>query len=372
MWRTFPVSPRRVGTVAAPCRVRGRGRKGESAVHGRRRTSEGPRCGSHARSGCRDGVPLCQTLTNRALCSGTLRAPSRLRGTARRWVVGVSVAATVAISGGHTVFAQRPPGVGQDVCDRTYQVSDAIVTASVATTCRQVTLRHMRDITALDLSDQAISSLRVGDFDGLVRLDTLDQSSNHLTALPQGAFDELLLLKTLRLDNNLLQSVPVYLFDELLLLEELTLHGNLQLRLPNGMFGAFSRFDGMHANADPPDESGSYPKIQRFLDRHSATSPEAFIAALHDVYPQRFAMVYASESPAQPHVSGSFPRIVFWEETDGSPLRGTRTLQRRPHSATWSSSSGRAMTSGRPVSSTSPGERHRSRSPVRARCATAP
>ena len=252
------------------------------------------------------------TRDERARCSGTLRAPRRLRGTARRWVVGVSVAATVAISGGHTVFAQRPPGVGQDVCDRTYQVSDAIVTASGATTCRQVTLRHMRDITALDLSDQAISSLRVGDFDGLVRLDTLDLSSNYLTAFPQGVFDELLLLKTLRLDNNLLQSVPVYLFDELLLLEELTLHGNLQLRLPNGMFGAFSRFDGMHANGDPPDESGSYPKIQRFLDRHSVTSPEAFIAALHDVYRQRFAMVYASESPAQPHVSGGFPRIVSW------------------------------------------------------------
>ena len=86
------------------------------------------------------------TRDERARCSGTLRAPRRLRGTARRWVVGVSVAATVVISGGHTVFAQRPPGVGQ--------------------------------------SDQAISSLRVGDFDGLVRLDTLDLSSNYLTAFP--------------------------------------------------------------------------------------------------------------------------------------------------------------------------------------------
>ena len=166
------------------------------------------------------------TLDERSRCSGTLRAPRRLRGTARQWVVGVSVAATLVIGGGQAVFTQSPPGVGRDVCDRTYLVSEAIVTASGATNCTYVTLRHMREITSLDLSYQGISSLSVGDFDGLVRLDTLDLSFNALTALPQGVFDELLLLKTLRLDGNRLQSLPVYLFDELLLLETLTLTGN--------------------------------------------------------------------------------------------------------------------------------------------------
>ena len=251
------------------------------------------------------------TLDEGSRLSGTPR-PARLRSTARRWFVGVCVGLACATGEGREVFAQTPPGVGRDVCARTFQVSEAIVTASGAATCAQVTLRHMREITSLDLSYEAISSLSVGDFDGLVRLDTLNLSDNYLTALPQGVFDELLLLKTLRLDNNFLQSLPVRLFDELLLLEELTLHGNLQLSLPNGMFGEFSRFDGMQANGDPPDDSGSYPKIQRFLDRHGVTSPEEFIAALPAVYRQRFAMVYASEAPAQPHVSGDFPRIVSW------------------------------------------------------------
>ena len=256
-------------------------------------------------------VSPSETRDARSWFSGTPR-PARLRSTARRWFVGVCVGLAWCAGEGREVFAQTPPSVGQDVCARTFQVSAAIVTASGAATCAQVTLRHMREITSLDLSDQVISSLSVGDFDGLVRLDTLDLTFNVLTALPQGVFDELLLLKTLRLDGNRLQSLPVYLFDELLLLEELTLADNPLLSLPDGMFGEFSRFDGMQANGDPPDDSGSFPKIQRFLDRHSVTSPEAFIAALPAVYRQRFAMVYASEAPAQPHVSEDFPRIVSW------------------------------------------------------------
>ena len=240
------------------------------------------------------------------------RSPLRLRDTACRWLVGVAVGATLVIGGGQAVFAQSPPRVGQDVCDRTYQVSDALVTASGAGTCAHVTLRHMREITSLDLSYQGVSSLNVGDFNGLVRLDILDLSGNLLTALPQGVFDELLLLKTLRLNGNQLRTLPVRLFDELLLLEEVALHDNLLLSLPGGMFGDFSRFAGMQVNGDPPENSGSYPHINRFLEKHSVSTPEQFIAALPAVYKQRFALVYASESPAQDNVSGDFPRIVSW------------------------------------------------------------
>ena len=185
------------------------------------------------------------------------------------------------------------------MCDRTYQVSDAIVTASGAGTCAHVTLRRMREITSLDLSYEAISSLSVGDFDGLVRLDTLDLSGNHLTTLPQGVFDELLLLKTLHLDNNLLQSLPVNLFDELLLLEELTLSDNRLTSLPEGMLAEFSRLWGSGA-------------LEQFLQRHGIYTVEQFIGALPTIYKQRFAMVYASESPAEEYVSTDYPRITSW------------------------------------------------------------
>ena len=199
---------------------------------------------------------------------------------------------------------------GANVCERTYQVQSAIVAASGATTCAQVTLRHMQEITALDLRDQGITTLRDDDFDGLARLDSLDLSENLLASLPQDVFDELYLLKTLRLEGNLLETLPVDIFDELFLLEELTLAGNPNLVLPSGLFEDFTRFDGMQANGDPPDNSGPYPRIQRFLDRHGVTSPEQFIAALPALYKERFVMMYESDAPVHEHVSGDHPRVI--------------------------------------------------------------
>ena len=198
------------------------------------------------------------------------------------------------------------------VCDRTAQVRDAIVAASGAAACGQLTLRQMREITALDLQDQGIAVLRGDDFDGLVRLDSLDLADNLLTSLPAGVFDELYLLRTLHLDGNLLETLPADIFKELFLLEELKLGRNRFSSLPDGLFDEFSRFDGMQANGDAPDNTGSYPRIKRFLTRHSVTSPEQFIAALPDLYKERFVMVYESQALAAPHVSGDHPRIASW------------------------------------------------------------
>ena len=197
----------------------------------------------------------------------------------------------------------------ESVCDRTFWVRDAIEAAS-GEGCAQLTLHHLREITTLDLRNQSIPSLRASDFDGLVRLETLDLSGNVLTSLPPGVFDELYLLKTLRLDGNLLETLPDGIFDELFLLEELTLHGNLFTSLPVGLFEEFSRFDGMQADGSQPDNSGSYPRIHRFLDRHDVSSQEEFIAALPAPYLQRFVLMYRSESPAAPHVSEDYPRVI--------------------------------------------------------------
>ena len=224
------------------------------------------------------------------------------------WVVAAGVGLMFLVSGGE-VFTQRP-GAGRNVCDRTYQVSDAIVTASGAGNCAYATLRHLREITSLDLQDQGITSLSVGDFDGLVRLRSLDLSGNVLTALPQGVFDELLLLRTLRLDNNFLETVPVNLFDRLFMLEELTLHANPLLALPAGMFRDSSALAASQQNVDLPPWGIDAGSVERFLN--GVRTVEGFIAALPALYKERFAMVYASESPAQDHVSPDYPRIASW------------------------------------------------------------
>ena len=209
-------------------------------------------------------------------------------------------------------FVHAVPGQTLSVCDRTVQVRDAIEAASGGEDCAGLTLHHLREITALDLSGQGIAILREGDFDGLLRLDTLDLSGNLLTSLPRGLFDQLYLLKTLRLHGNLLELLPDGIFDELYLLEDLTLHGNRLSALPRGPFDDFSRFAGMGADGSPPDNSGSHPRIRRFLDRHDVGSPEEFIAALPSLFLQRFVLVYQSASPAAAHVSGDHPRVISW------------------------------------------------------------
>ena len=214
-------------------------------------------------------------------------------------VIGMAV-----IGGGPKVSAQN-----ENVCTRTIQVWMAIEAVS-GEGCARLTLHHLREITTLDLRNQSISSLSANDFDGLVRLETLDLSGNVLTSLPSGVFDELYLLKTLRLNGNLLQTLPDGIFDSLLLLKELTLHENRFTSLPDGLFEEFSLFDGMQADGSQPDNSGPYPRIQRFLDRHAVSSPEKFIAALPPSYLQRFVLMYRSESPAAPHVSGDYPRVI--------------------------------------------------------------
>ena len=226
------------------------------------------------------------------------------------WALGIGLIGLI-VGLSIMLVVREASAQSSSVCDRTQQVREAIVEASGASSCSQVTtLHHLREITSLDLSNEGITSLSADDFDGLVRLRTLDLSNNSLTALPAGVFDELYLLRTLRLDNNQLATVPPDIFDELFLLEELTLSGNPSLSLPSGMFGDFSALAGMLASGALPDNSGAYPRINRFLSKHSVTSPEEFIEALPDLYKERFTIVYASEALAQDHVSGEHPRII--------------------------------------------------------------
>ena len=198
----------------------------------------------------------------------------------------------------------------REVCERTSQVRDAIVAASGVASCSEVSTVDLLEVTSLDLSDQAISGLQADDFEGLVRLETLDLSHNSLTTLPAGVFDDLYLLRTLHLNNNLLTTVQSNTFEQLFLLEDLTLSDNPDLELPGGMFEDFSRFDGMQSNGELTADTGAYPHIDRFLTKHSITSPEEFIAALPPLYKERFIVVFRSKAAAKDHVSGDHPRII--------------------------------------------------------------
>ena len=147
------------------------------------------------------------------------------------------------------------------ICARTAQVRNAIVAATPATTCADVTPAHLASLGGtLDVTSQDITSLKPGDFAGLTNLfalilernaltelpadifdpltelEWLDLSSNTLTSLPSGIFNRLTALVDLYLSNNALTSLPAGIFDRLTALETLRLGGNDLGSLPSGIF----------------------------------------------------------------------------------------------------------------------------------------
>ena len=127
--------------------------------------------------------------------------------------------------------------INPPLSERTPQVQDAIVAAVPGVdAAANVTGAHLAAITSLFLIDKSITSLKVGDFNGLTNLTDLILGHNPLTTLPSGIFDELKKLEGLTVGSNALTSLPSGIFDELKKLEELTLSGNALTSLPSGIF----------------------------------------------------------------------------------------------------------------------------------------
>ena len=152
------------------------------------------------------------------------------------------------------------------ICDRTYQVREAIQSKVFKELmnsrgsrpgCQDITDAQLARIKFLylpsvghlkigDLAgltgvkylhmDNAGGSLPPGVFDELGSLEQLELDDNGLSSLPPGIFDELGSLHWLHLDNNKLSSLPPGVFDELGSLERLHLKNNRLSSLPPGIF----------------------------------------------------------------------------------------------------------------------------------------
>ena len=95
------------------------------------------------------------------------------------------------------------------VCPRTSEVAEAIAAAVPGVTdCQNVTEIDLASITALDLSNKSITSLKEGDFSGMLSLTMLELSNNQLSSLPFGIFEGLSSLKTLNLSGNTVDPLP--------------------------------------------------------------------------------------------------------------------------------------------------------------------
>ena len=131
------------------------------------------------------------------------------------------------------------PGVSL-IGNRTQQVKDAIVLQSGVSSEIDVTEAHLTAITALNLQQKSITSLKAGDFSGLSSLTTLDLTDNELTSLPEGVFSGLSALTRLSLEYNALTSLPEGVFRGLSALTWLSLGANELTSLPEGVFSGLS------------------------------------------------------------------------------------------------------------------------------------
>ena len=144
--------------------------------------------------------------------------------------------------------AQTPAGI----CDRTPQVRDSILDRiGSGTACGDATNTQLAAINGfLDLTDQGLTSLKMGDFNGLTHLQALDLKVNALTALPEGVFHGLTNLQNLDLQTNALTALPENVFLGLTNLFGLSIRNNVLTAVPEDVFRGLTNLQNLSINAN--------------------------------------------------------------------------------------------------------------------------
>ena len=132
------------------------------------------------------------------------------------------------------------------VSDRTQQVQDRIVALVPGVdSANDVTAAHLALITNLNLSNQSITALKTGDFDGLSALRSLSLAKNTLSSLPADIFSGLSAMSSLDLGSNELSSLPNEVFSGLSAMSRLNLSYNSLESLSANTFSETSALTGL-------------------------------------------------------------------------------------------------------------------------------
>ncbi len=168
-----------------------------------------------------------------------------------------------------------------NICDRTDEVEQGILTALSATDCTAITSAQLARITQLNLRSKGISSLKSGDFDGLTNLEFLYLDKNSLTEVPADLFDGLTNLETVSLRQNSLTEVPADLFDGLTNLEGVYLYDNSLTEVPADLFDGLTNLETLDLSANsltevPADLFDGLTNLEiLYLHRNSLTEVPA-------------------------------------------------------------------------------------------------
>jgi Leucine-rich repeat (LRR) protein len=110
------------------------------------------------------------------------------------------------------------------------------------------TFIHHSNLRYLDLNDNQIESLEIGDFNGLSQLLSLNLTNNKISSLEPGDFQGLDTLQSLYLTKNLLTLVKVWIFNDIPSLENLYLGNNLISSIEAWSFDGLSSLLSLHLN----------------------------------------------------------------------------------------------------------------------------
>ena len=166
----------------------------------------------------------------------------------RKIVLSIVIAMLLiyGMQGTGNVQAQENAPELTPVSDRTQQVQDRIVALVPGVdSANDVTAAHLALITNLNLSDQSITALKAGDFDGLSALRSLSLAKNTLSSLPTGIFSDLSAMSSLDLGSNELSSLPDGVFSGLSSMSRLNLSHNSLGSLSANTFSGMSSLTGL-------------------------------------------------------------------------------------------------------------------------------
>ena len=153
------------------------------------------------------------------------------------------------------------------VYNRTPQVTKAITAAVPGITDpRYVTDLHLVTITELNLNNVSITSLKTGDFAGLLALNSLYLNNNKLTSLPDDIFDSLMSLTHLDLSGNEFTYLSARTFDELPYLSSLHLGTNKLTSLSQGMFENITGLERLHLDGNLVDPLPLWVTLEKVGD----------------------------------------------------------------------------------------------------------
>jgi hypothetical protein len=171
------------------------------------------------------------------------------------------------------ILPQIALSAAADVCTRTPHVV-ASLEEETGKTCDQISAADLSRVRAVFVRDhfEGLTSLKLGDFDGLTSIEAIDLEYNALTTLPEGIFTGLTSLRTIALTGNEISELPPRVFSGLSNLIYLLLSHNQLTTLSSDIFADLKSMRMIFLQGNPlqqvsPEVFSAFPANPELMTR---------------------------------------------------------------------------------------------------------